>query len=250
MHSNNLLRVNVKKTKSTLVGTRQKLAASLPLKIRLNNVEIDSVVSYNYLGVIFDCELSLTHHLSEVHERVQRKIFHLRKIRKFLNEFASLQVYKQTILPLLDYCGFLSMSGNKTNYVPLQTLQNDALRSCVRYPTGYQMSRIGLHKTAKLSSVFQRWDKQVLMIMYDESKRLENIAEPVRATRQALKLNLRQFKLHNKKYSNSPYNRGKCIWDKLSLDIQQLPCQIAFKNKIKPRYAPYNDNYLDQDYNT
>ena len=139
-----------------LVGTRQKLAASLPLKIRLNNVEIDSVVSYNYLGVIFDCELSLTHHLTEVHEHVQRKIFHLRKICKFLNEFASLQVYKQTILQLLDYCGFLSMSGNKTNYVPLQTLQNDALRSCVGYPTGYQMSRIDLHKTAKLKSVFQR----------------------------------------------------------------------------------------------
>ena len=86
--------------------------------------------------------------------------------------------------------------------------------------------------------------------MYDESKCLENIAEPVRATRQALKLNLRQYKLHNKKYFNSPYIRGKYIWDKLPLDIQQLPCKIAFKNKIKPRYAPYNENYLDQDYNT
>ena len=51
------------------------------------------------------------------------------------------------------------------------------------------MSRVDLHKIAKLSSVYQRWDQQLLMIMYDESRRVENIIEPVHATRQALKLN-------------------------------------------------------------
>ena len=248
--SNNLLRVNVIKTKSMLVGTRQKLAASLPLNINFNNVEIDSVLQYNYLGVIFDCELTLTYHLTEVHTRVQRKLFHLRKIRKYLNEFAALQVYKQTILPLLDYCGFLSMSGNKNNFVPLQTLQNDALRACVGYPIGYQTSRVDLHKTAKLGSVFQRWDKQLLMIMYDESRRIGNIVEPTRATRQALKLNFRQYKLHNTKYIKSPYIRGKNIWDRLPQGTQQLPCKIAFKNSIKARYAVYNESYLDPDIDT
>ena len=72
------------------------------------------------------------------------------------------------------------------------------------YPTGYQISRIDHHKTSKLSSVFQRWDKQLFMSIYDESKCTENIVEPVRVTRQALELNLRQYKLHNKKYTKSP----------------------------------------------
>ena len=166
----NLLRVNVSKTKSMLVGTRQKLSNTPKLKINLNETCIDMVESYNYLGVIFYCELSLNQHLAEVHTRVQRKLFHLRKIRKYLNLFASLQVYKQTILPLLDYCGFLSMSGSVNCYKSLQVLQNDALPTCVGYPAGYDMSRIELHKTAKLSSVFQRWDKQLLMIMYNEAR--------------------------------------------------------------------------------
>ena len=243
--SNNLLLVNTRKTKSMLVGTRQKLAASLPLKISLGNAEIDSVVKYNYLGVIIDSELTLTNHLSEVHDRVQRKVFHLRKIRKYINEFASFQVYRQTILPLLDYCGFLSMSGNKNSFVPLQTLQNDALRACVGYPDGYRMTRVELHKNAKLGSVYQRWDQQLLMIMYEESKRVDNIVEPVRATRQALKLNFRQYKLHNKKYTKSPYVRGKVIWDKLPRETQQLPCKIAFKNFIKRNYTTYNEAYLE-----
>ena len=213
--SNNLLCINTKKTKSMLIGSRQKLAMAQQLRITLGGTLVESVKSYNYLGVIVDAELSLSHHIPEVHNRVQRKIFHLRKIRKYLNEFAAFQVYKQTILPLLDYCGFLAMSGNKSAYTSLQTLQNDALRACVGYPNGYAMSRVDLHKTAKLSSVFQRWDKQLLMVMYDESRQIDNIVEPVRATRQSLKLNLRQYGLHNKKYTNSPYIRGKTLWEKL-----------------------------------
>ena len=137
----------------------------------------------------------------------------------------------------------------KCNYSPLQILHNDALRACVGYPNGYQMSRVDLHKIAKLSSVYQRWDQQLLMIMYDESRCVENIVEPVRATRQALKLNLRQYKLHNKKYINSPYIRGKYIWDKLPRETQKLPCKIAFKNKIKRKFATYDETYLDADRN-
>ena len=117
------------------------------------------------------------------------------------------------------------------------------------YPTGYQISRIDHHKTSKLSSVFQRWDKQLFMSMYDESKCTENIVEPVRVTRQALELNLRQYKLHNKKYTKSPWIRGKCIWDKLSHQIQQLPCKFAFKNKSNLKHATYNETYLEQEYN-
>ena len=88
--------------------------------LSLNNVLIESVQSYIYLGVVFESELSMNPHLIKVHECVHRKLFRLRKIRKYLNESASLQVYKQTILPSLDYCGFLAMSGNVNNYTSLK----------------------------------------------------------------------------------------------------------------------------------
>ena len=241
----NLLCINIKKTKSMLVGTRQRLMTVPPLNISLNNVHIESVTSYNYLGVIFDSELSLSQHLSEVYNRVQRKIFHLRKIRKYLDEFASLQIYKQTILPLLDYCGFLNMSGNKNSFSSLQVLQNDALRACVGYPIGYNMSRIELHKTAGLSSIFQRWDKQLLLIMYDEARCNENIVEPARVTRQSLKMNLRQYKHHNKKYTNSPYIRGTQLWGKLTRETQRLESKFEFKAKLTQLFGPYNEKYLD-----
>ena len=56
----------------------------------------------------------------------------------------------------------------------LQILQNDCLRASVCHPTGYNMLRSELHKTAKLNSVYQTWDKQLLiylLIMYDKARR-------------------------------------------------------------------------------
>ena len=242
--TNNLLCINVKKTKSMLVGTRHRLSISQPLDIRLNNVQIETVKSYNYLGVIFESELSMNHQLTEIHNRVQQKLFHLRKIRKFINEFTAFQIYKQTILPILDYCGFLSMSGTQAKYNALQILQNDALWACVGFPHGYNMSRDELHKKATLSSIFQRWDKQLTIMMYDEAHRIENVVVPIRATRQALKMNLKQYKLHNKRYTNSPYIRGKSLWDSLPNDVQRLPSKFEFKSKIKMQYTLYDENYL------
>ena len=136
------------------------------------------------------------------------------------------------------------MSGNVNKYTALQTLQNDALRTCVGYPDGYDMSRVDLHKRAKLSTIYQWWDKQLLCIIYDEARQAGNIVEPVRLTRQALKLNLKQFKLHNKKYTNSPYIRCKSLWDKLSPETQQLPSKFEFKERLKTQFSIYDELYL------
>ena len=37
-------------------------------------------------------------------------MFYLRKIRKYLNEKAAVSIYKQSILPIVDYAGFLLLS--------------------------------------------------------------------------------------------------------------------------------------------
>ena len=149
-----------------------------PVSVSLNNIVINSVVSYNYLGVVLNNELSLTRQMSVLHAHVQRKLFHLRKIRKFLTEFASVQVYKQTILPLLDYCGFLSMSANKNELNSLQILQNDALRVCVGYPLGYNMSHEALHSRVKLSSIFQRWNPSCMMSQEGKTTLLNLYVQP------------------------------------------------------------------------
>ena len=79
--------------------------------------------------------------------------------------------------------------------------------------------------------------------MYDEARLNENIVERVRVTRQSLKMNLRQYKLHNKKYINSLYIRGTHLWGKLSRETQLLQSKYEFKAKL---YSIYDDKYLDK----
>ena len=61
---------------------------------------------YNYLGIELYSEQSLTVLCKNVEKRVMDKVFMLRKIRKYLTYKASLQICKQTILPIFDYSGF------------------------------------------------------------------------------------------------------------------------------------------------
>ena len=231
------------KTKAMLVGTRQKLGIVPHLRVKIQNQNIDEVSSYNYLGVIFDSELAFTLHLRELHNKVQRKVFQLSKIRRFITIFAALQVYKQTIMPILDYCNFMIMSGNKSDYTGLQVLQNDALRICFGYPNGYTMSRDELHSEAKLTGVLQRADKQLLNYMYDESKSGNNLVIPTRITRGSVKINFRQDRLINKKYIKSPFVRGKKLWDDLDVKIQTAESKSDFSRLTSKMFATFDKDY-------
>ena len=150
---------------------------------------------------------------------------------------------------MLDYCGFLTMSGNKNDYSDLQVLQNDVIRACIGYPDGYTLSRIALHEKAKLSSLFQRWDKQLLMMMYNASLDDTNIVIPERATRQAAKIVFKQHRLISKRYIKPPYIRGVNLWGKLTSETQRVDNKFEYKKVISVGLTVYNENYLDRDVN-
>ena len=129
----NNLRLNHGKTKATIFGTRSRLSNlhdPSPFKMGVNN--IDFVNSHTYLGIPIDATMSLTPLVKNIKKRVSDKLFMLRKIRKFLTFDASVTVYKQTIMPIIDYTGFMLISCKKEDKNDLQKLQNDVLRICTR----------------------------------------------------------------------------------------------------------------------
>ena len=63
-----------------------------------------------YRGITLDCELSLEPLYMNVCRQVDQNMFILRKTRRYITCNAAKVMYKQMILPLLDYCGFLSFS--------------------------------------------------------------------------------------------------------------------------------------------
>ena len=132
-------------------------------KFKIEGNEIHYVKQYNYFGLIIDND----HLLKNIFKkRVNNKIFALRKIRKYLSCESAILVYKQTILPIFDYAGFLLTSLKNSDKYDLQVMQNDALRYCKGIQLLDKKSIAKLHDSIKLLSLEQRRQKQLLNIMY------------------------------------------------------------------------------------
>ena len=58
------------------------------------------------------------------------KILQFGKIKQFINRDTCVLVYKQTILPLVEYVSFMLHLNNKHDADKLQKLQNRCLRMC------------------------------------------------------------------------------------------------------------------------
>ena len=126
---NNCLKLNVSKSKSLVKGTNHKLTGlDLNNRFMLNNIPLQHVLTYNYLGIIFDSKMTLAPLFAKVKKIVSNKVYILAKLRNNIDVNCAIAIYKQTILPLLDYAGFMLISGNVSDRHELQVLQNNALR--------------------------------------------------------------------------------------------------------------------------
>ena len=92
------------------------------------------------------------------------------KIRKYLNVEAAVIVYKQILLPNIDYAGFLLLACNAGDLDDLQKMQNDILRICNRSKLCDRVSLVALHKKCKIISLKQRMKKTLLWLMYIMSR--------------------------------------------------------------------------------
>ena len=127
-----------------IVGPRAKLLKlENPVQFVIRGENIKRVKQYNYLGIILDSELSLIPLYKNIEKRVIAKVYTLRKIRKYLT---SIQIYKQTILPIFDYSGFLLLACNKEKKHDLQVIQNDILQFCENRRLQDRVSLEILHK--------------------------------------------------------------------------------------------------------
>ena len=74
--------------------------------------------------------MSLTSFLCDVKRSVANRLFNFRKLRRYISDKSAITIYKQTILPVFDYAGFLMLACNKSDRHSLQVIQNDMLCTC------------------------------------------------------------------------------------------------------------------------
>ena len=228
----NSIHINPQKTKYMIFSSRELGSAHSPLK--LNDVYLEQVRTYHYLGIVLDQHLTFNSHAKHVIGRVSSKIYQLRRLKKFLSNKAALLVYKNMILPIMEYGDIYVMSASKENRSKLKKLQNKALKCALDKEKRYSTNR--LHCEAKIYKLRHRRKLHLLQHMHRISQ-MPNYTgwklRPAIQTRSSKKKLMKVKKPNLTKFQNSITYVGPKAWNSLPKDIQKETNYPLFNGKIR-----------------
>ena len=150
-------------------------------------------------------------------------------------------LYKHTILPFLEYAGFMLVFFTVDDRKNLQKCQNDALRICWKVRLNDHVRIDYLHEKCKLTSLEQRRRQQLLMLMYKKSTNTTMHKVFPRNTRQSTRVVFRTDKYEGGIYKRSPYFVGTKLRNKLPLNVIESPNMFVFRNNIRRLNKTYVD---------
>ena len=98
----NYLKLNVQKTKELIWDFRKSKQDRKP--VRINDMNVEVVPTYKYLGVIMDNKLSFAQHAEGQLVKVQKRLYCVRSMFKLRIDYTLIRLfYEATIPPLLLY---------------------------------------------------------------------------------------------------------------------------------------------------
>ena len=149
----NQLTMNVQKTKYVIFGLRSQTKKLYNHELYIMEHQLQRVATYKYLGMILDMNLTFNNHLQQTYNVVSHKCLLLSKLRKYIDTYTAVILYKSMILPVIEY-GDIIYGGAKGKPISrLHNVQKRILRTCIytqEYIEEEQLFLLG--KTSKLES--------------------------------------------------------------------------------------------------
>ena len=120
--------VNTDKTKLMVFCSTACLKSLPEFEVSINGAPLQIVQSYKYLGMTLDSKLNYDKHVQRLITQVSGKLKQFRRMRSFLTPEAAMFVYKNMLLPVIEYGDVLLSACSAENKRRLQVLQNKGLR--------------------------------------------------------------------------------------------------------------------------
>ena len=227
--------INASKTKCMIFGSKVALAkvTSPDTNLTVGGQQITRVHSYCYLGITLDEQLNYELQAQSIIRKVNNKVIQLGSMRYFLNKQAALLVFKNMILPILEYGDvFLSALSASTSNI-LQTLQNKALRLVLDRKK--ELSTNELHAAAGLRKLKFRRKLHTLQYLSHKKHDHKLIARRAngRITRSSGKVLFILPKPSTEKFKSSLAYSGLKLWNQLPSCLQNIPDIKHFKRRIE-----------------
>ena len=204
---------------------------------------LKTCTQYEYLGVILDSQINLIKTISKTVSTASNRCMMLCKLRSKMSKRTALLVYKQTIMPVLEYCGFLYNGITKLQHKRLQHVQNRCLRVCLKVRLKCHIEN--LHHDAAIDYLCIRFDAQLLALLHKYlyggkhnaaalGLRFETANPNARRTRSTNTGLLAYPPCIKKGYMKSPLYRGIELWNSLEPSSRKSDNLDAFKTKVLP----------------
>lgn len=134
--SKNLLSLNFAKTKYLIFHSARKIVEphSNP---QFEQLSIEKVNEFKYLGVVFDSTLTWSGHISYIEHKVSVLCGAMRRVSDFVNRKTLLSFYYAYIHSLFQYVVVVWGNACKSRLKKLQVLQNRCLKVIFRLPYLY-----------------------------------------------------------------------------------------------------------------
>ena len=160
----NCLTVNEKKTKWMLFNNLQN---DNPV-FTLNNVILERVYTFPYLGLTLDPELKFIQHRLNVMRSIRTKIIQAARTKIFIDEPTALTMYRSMILPSFDYVDYIWDRGCIGENNDLQYLQNKGLRMVygVKLEANPKYNTVRLHELSECKFLVVRRDIHLLFYAF------------------------------------------------------------------------------------
>jgi hypothetical protein len=237
MKSNKMV-LNSEKTKCMLITTVQKSRrlSRTELELNLDGVNIEPVFKEKLLGMEIDNFLTFNKLVSSLCSKVSLRILALRRIKRFLPNFARKIFYNALILPYFNYCISVWSSCNASSMDRVFKLQKMAARIILDVNSISSIRSSELFKQLNWISLpsLAKYSKTVMVF-----KALNNMSPPyiteMFLTNTAYRTrgqcsNLLQLpRARTEKYKRSFIYSASDSWNKLPPHIRKLTCFSSFK---------------------
>ncbi len=124
----NFLKLNDSKTEFMIIGSKQQLSKVDVTGLRVGEATVTPVDSVRNLGVIFDSNLSMDDHITNVSRAACLSLRNIGLIRKHINKPVAELLIHAYITSRLDMCNALLFNLSKSQLNRLQRKQNQAAR--------------------------------------------------------------------------------------------------------------------------
>ena len=169
-------------------------------------------------GLILDEHLTYNKHIKEMTKQITHKLYLLSKIRHYITQEASINIFKTMVLSVIEYCDIVYARSSQTNLTKIDKLFYRGL--CLDYNN--TLSRKILCNECTVAPLTNRRESHLLLFMHKQTSQEHLLKIKTVNTRLQNGIVFQTIKPNNEKAKLSVYYRGAIAWNAMIADTRNM----------------------------